>query len=129
MDKQGGPKDKPNKEKYRASNNSKARIDNQDAYGRCRNTTADFMAGLRRQEAAGLEMDIAAGCLVSSDELCRRLNLTKDALAAALINSQIFAVTDSLGKLYFPAFFGEPEKYPLVALEKVCMARRPPFQK
>jgi hypothetical protein len=84
--------------------------------------TADFMADLRRQEAAGIEIDIAAGRLVSSDELCRRLNLSKDALATALMKSQIFAVTDSLGNLHFPAFFGEPEKYPLVALEKVCMA-------
>jgi hypothetical protein len=85
-------------------------------------TTADFMADLRRQEAAGIEIDIATGRLLSSDELCRRLNLTKDALAFALVKSQIFTVTDSLSNLYFPAFFAEPEKYPLIALEKVCMA-------
>lgn len=83
--------------------------------------TADFMAGLKRQEQAELQREINSGELLPGTEMQRRLQISAQALSAALKRKRMFAIKGAAGKYHYPAFFAD-SAYDRATLERVCQA-------
>lgn len=83
--------------------------------------TADFMADLARQEEARRAADIAAGRLISGAQMRERLQISAQALSAALKKGRIFALLGPSGEYLYPAFFAD-QKHDRRILERVSQA-------
>lgn len=84
-------------------------------------STADFMAGLERQEQEQREDDLASGKLIPGSELRARLKVSPQALSAALKAKRMFVMQGPSGEYAYPAFFADTA-YDRPVLEKVCKA-------
>jgi len=80
-----------------------------------------FMADLRKQEQTLRARDIASKKLLTSAEIRKRLDITPQALSAAVKAKRMFALTGPSGGSYYPAFFAD-HKYDRRDLEKVSKA-------
>jgi len=83
--------------------------------------TADFMAVLKKQEQTHRGSQTKAGELLSGIDMRERLQVSAQALSAALKRKRIFALTGPSGKYVYPAFFADPA-YDRGTLERVCQA-------
>jgi hypothetical protein len=83
------------------------------------NSTEDFMADMRRQEAELRLADIAGKRLLPGLEMRERLGVTPQALSAALKAKRMFIMQGPAGEYLYPAFFADP-KYDRPVLEKIC---------
>lgn len=84
-------------------------------------STADFMAGLKRQEQTAQQRDIASGELLPGSEMQRRLQISAQALSAAMKRKRIFAIKGAGGRYHYPAFFAD-SAYDRSTLERVSQA-------
>ncbi len=84
-------------------------------------STADFMAELERQEQEQRNADLEAEQLLPVTEMRERLQVTPQAISAALKKNRIFAMKGPSGRLLYPAFFADPA-YDRSVLEQVCVA-------
>lgn len=82
-------------------------------------STEAFMAGLAAQEASQYASDVAAGALLSGAQMRARLQVTPQALSAALKARRMFALPGPSGGYAYPAFFADPA-YDRRVLERVC---------
>lgn len=83
--------------------------------------TADFMVELKRQEQAERQRKIAADELLPGTEMQRRLQISAQALSAAMKRKRIFAIKGAAGKYFYPAFFAD-SAYDRATLERICQA-------
>jgi hypothetical protein len=84
-------------------------------------STAEFMAGLERQEKDQREDDLASGKLIPGSELRARLKVSPQALSAALKAKRMFVMQGPSGEYAYPAFFAD-NAFDRPVLEKVCKA-------
>lgn len=84
-------------------------------------STADFMAGLERQEQEQREKDISSGRLLSGAAMRARLQVSPQALSAALKAKRMFVMQGPSGEYVYPAFFAD-SAYDRRVLEKVSKA-------
>lgn len=84
-------------------------------------STADFMAGLERQENKQRQDDLVSGKLIPGAELRARLKVSPQALSAALKAKRMFVMQGPSGEYTYPAFFAD-SAYDRPVLEKVCKA-------
>lgn len=83
--------------------------------------TARFMAGLEQQERRQRDRDLATGKLIPGAALREKLQVTPQALSAALKAKRLFAVSGPSGEYAYPAFFADP-RHDRQTLEKVSKA-------
>lgn len=81
-------------------------------------STTDYMAELSHQEETRRATDIQTGRLVSGAQLRQKLQISAQALSAALKKTRIFAVLGPSGEYLYPAFFAD-QKFDRRALERV----------
>jgi len=84
-------------------------------------TTEAFMASLRHQEQEQLAADLASGRLLSSADMRRRLQVSPQALSAALKTKRMFALLGPSGEYAYPAFFADAA-LDRRTVERVCQA-------
>lgn len=84
-------------------------------------STADFMAGLERQEKDQREYNLASGKLIPGAQLQARLKVSAQALSAALKAKRMFVMQGPSGEYAYPAFFAD-NAYDRRVLERVCKA-------
>lgn len=80
-----------------------------------------FMAEMRSQALEQRKRDIASGVVVSAAELAERLQLSKQAVSAAVRANRMFVLDGPSGEGYIPAFFADG-RYDRPTLEKVSKA-------
>ena len=81
-------------------------------------STRQFMRGLEEQERQQRQKDVASHSLLSGPELRARLEVTPQALSAALKARRLFALRGASGEYVYPAFFADP-RHDRHTLEKV----------
>ncbi|MDO8048874.1 hypothetical protein O3301_10385 [Janthinobacterium sp. SUN211] len=81
-------------------------------------STRQFMRGLEEQERQQREKDLASHSLLSGPELRARLEVTPQALSAALKARRLFALRGASGEYVYPAFFADP-RHDRHILEKI----------
>lgn len=79
---------------------------------------ARFMAGLEQQERRQRDRDLASGKLIPGAALREKLQVTPQALSAALKARRLFALSGPSGEYAYPAFFADP-RHDRQTLEKV----------
>lgn len=84
-------------------------------------STADFMISLQEQERAQRMRDIATQRLLPAAQMRERMQLSPQALSAALKTKRIFALSGPSDAYVYPAFFADPS-YERRALERVSQA-------
>ena len=84
-------------------------------------STADFVAQLEREELEYREEQVASKELLSSAEMRARLQVTPQALSAAVKAKRMFTLSGPSGAQFFPAFFADRE-YDRPVLERVSKA-------
>ncbi|MET0961855.1 MAG: hypothetical protein ABWY05_03425 [Noviherbaspirillum sp.] len=82
-------------------------------------STADFMAGLARQEQEQRSADLASGRLLPGAAIRARLGISAQALSAALKARRIFVMQGPSGEYLYPGFVADGS-YDRRVLEKVC---------
>ena len=80
--------------------------------------TRQFMRGLEEQERQQRQKDLASHSLLSGPELRARLEVTPQALSAALKARRLFALRGASGEYVYPAFFADP-RHDRHILEKI----------
>lgn len=83
--------------------------------------TADFMAGLEQQEQEQREKDISSERLLPGAAMRARLQVSPQALSAALKAKRMFVMQGPSGEYVYPAFFAD-SAYDRRVLEKVSKA-------
>ena len=78
-----------------------------------------FVRKFKAQSEAARLKAIADGVLIKASELSERMHITIQTIRKATANNRMFAVSNSNGELYYPAFFAD-EEFDLQSLEKVC---------
>ena len=84
-------------------------------------STPQFMAGLEQQERRQRDRDLATGRLLPGAALREKLQVTPQALSAALKARRLFALSGPSGEYAYPAFFADP-RHDRQTLEKVSKA-------
>lgn len=84
-------------------------------------STTDFVAQLRRDEQEYREEQVASKELLSSAEMRARLQVTPQALSAAVKAKRMFTLPGPSGAQFFPAFFAD-RTYDRPVLERVSKA-------
>jgi hypothetical protein len=84
-------------------------------------STADFVAQLAREEQEYREEQVASKELLSSAEMRARLQVTPQALSAAVKAKRMFTLPGPSGAQFFPAFFAD-RAYDRPVLERVSKA-------
>lgn len=82
-------------------------------------STADFMAQFEQQEQTQRAQDVKSERLVSGAEMRQRLQVSAQALSAALKKKRIFALVGPSGDYVYPAFFADLTLDRRI-LERVC---------
>lgn len=80
-----------------------------------------FMAEMRNHALEQRKKDIASGILLSAADLAERLQLSKQAVSAAVRANRMFVLSGASGEGYIPAFFADG-RYHRPTLEKVSKA-------
>ena len=84
-------------------------------------STADFVAQLEQDEREYREEQVASKELLSNAEMRARLQVTPQALSAAVKAKRMFTLPGPSGAQFFPAFFAD-RAYDRPVLERVCKA-------
>lgn len=84
-------------------------------------STQQFMADMAEQERQQRQLDVATKKLLSGALLREKLQVTPQALSAALKARRLFALRGPSGEYAYPAFFADP-RHDRQVLEKVSKA-------